>query len=130
MNLTTTRWVFFVSLVLVMPLPFYHGELAWLPVARVFFIVTAQCYLLFLDAGLANPIGGTLLLAAGALIWLLVLWLAVNAYALWTKAWPSTVRGSVMGLMVFTLLILLSSFAVYRPLMAADGPIGFLEVYD
>jgi hypothetical protein len=130
MSPITTRWVFFISLVLILPLPFYHGEFALLPVARVFFVVSAQCYFLLLEPGLASPIGGTLLLAAGTLAWLLALWLTVNAYTIWTRLWPSTVRGSVMGLLVFSLLILLSSFPVYRPLMAAKDPITFLAVYD
>ena len=130
MSPTTTRWVFFISLLLLLPLPFYNGVLGWLSAARVFFIVTAQCYLLVLDSGLASPVGGILLLAAGTLAWLLVLWFAVTAFTIWSRAWPSTVRGSVMGLLVFTLLILMSSFAVYRPLSAAQGPVTFLQVYD
>lgn len=130
MSPTTTRWVFFVSLLWLLPLPFYHGEIAWLPVARVFFIVTAEAYLLLLGSAPVNPVGANLLLAAGTGTWVVLLWMLVSAYIRWAKPWPSTVRGSVMGLLVFSLLILLSSVPAYRPLDLEQGPATFLQVYD
>ena len=129
MSPTTTRWVFFIALMLVLPLPFYNGGPGWLPAARVFFIVTAEGYLMLSEQSPASPVGGILLLGLEVVGWVVLLWLAASAYISSTKTWPSTVRGSVMGLLVFTLLILLSSIPVYRPLGLALGPITFLQVY-
>jgi hypothetical protein len=129
MSPTTTRWVFFIALLLLLPLPFYNGGLGWLPVVRVFFIVTAEGYLMLSQQSFGSPVDGILLLGLEVVGWVVLLWLAVSVYIDYTKAWPSTVRGSVMGLLVFSLLILLSSFPAYRPLGLAQGPITFLQVY-
>ena len=130
MSPTTTRWVFFIALLLLLPLPFYNGELAVLPVVRVFFIVTAQGYLMLSQQSFGSPVDGILLLGLEVVGWVVLLWLVASAYIFYTKPWPSTVRGSVMGLLVFSLLILLSTFQAYRPLGMAQAPITFLQVYD
>jgi hypothetical protein len=129
MSPTTTRWVFFIALLLLLPLPFYNGGLGWLPAARVFFIATAEGYLMLSQQSIGSPVDGILLLSLEVVGWVVLLWLAASAYIIYTKLWPSTVRGSVMGLLVFSLLILLSSLPAYRPLGLAQSPITFLQVY-
>ena len=126
----TTRWVFFISLLLLLPLPFYSGGIASLPVARVLFIVTAEAYLLLLGQVSGFLLGDIFLLSLEVVGWVVVLWFAVSAYNTYTSSWPSAVGGSVMGLVVFTLLILLSTFPAYRQLGVEQAATTFLQVYD
>ena len=128
MSITNTRWVLFVALLVLLPLPFYNGELAWLPVLRVLFIVSAEGYLAL--TGHSAVLDGLLMLSGFVLLWTGILWLLVKAFLVWTRQWPATVRGSVMGLAVFSLLITLSSIPVYRRLGNPAQMVTFFQVYQ
>lgn len=130
MTTKTTRWVFFIALLLLLPLPFVQPELCWLPVARVLFVASAEAYLYVLGSGLASTDMGIGGLAATAAVWAVLLWLVASAYVRWSAHWPSKVRGAVMSLFIFSLLIIFSSIPVYRSLAPAEGRISFLQVYD
>lgn len=128
MNITHTRWVFFVALMVLLPLPFYNGELAWLPVLRVLFIVSAEGYLAL--TGHSAVLDGLLMLSIFVLLWIGILWLLVKAFLVWTMEWPATIRGSVMGLAVFSLLITLSTIPVYCQLGTPAQMVTFFQVYQ
>ena len=130
MTITSTRWVFFIALMLLLPVPFYHGALALLPVFRVIFIITAQAYLYLSGVDPLYLLTDLVLLSAQVMFWGLCLWFIVRAYLFASRRWTASVRGSVMGLLVFSLLIILSSIPVYLSLDAEKPSISFLEVYD
>jgi hypothetical protein len=116
-----------------LPLPFYHppsyqAGIVCLPLLQVFFVVSAELYLYV--AGLGNTITGLPALAIAMPVWTALLWFISDRFIVWTGSWLATVRGSVMGLLVFTLLIIFSSVPVYRGLENSAGAITFLQVYQ
>ncbi len=130
MNSSVTRRVFFVALLLLIPLPFYHSIVVLLPAARIFLIASAEIYLWLSDASIAMALGDSVSLSLQLLLWVGLLWLLASGYTRWAKDWPASVRGSVMGLLVFSLLIIFSSVPVYYPLGCSTAGVSFLSVYD
>lgn len=102
MNLTTTRWVLWISLLLLVPVPVYGVRWGWLP---VMYLLTSL--------GAGAPLLPRLLLQV--VFWALILWLPVRTYCRWTRLWEPKIRGSVMAIVVFVSLLLVSSIPVYRP---------------
>lgn len=128
MNLATTRWVMFIALFLILPLPFYGDSLVILPLARVSFVVSAEFLLFTSGAGMAlTPL---VLLALGIGLWSVFLWLLAGAYCQLSSSWPAKVRGSLMSIAVFITLILLASLPVYRGLTVERHALTFLQVYE
>lgn len=116
MDIVTTRWVFWISLCFLMPMPVFGTPWSWLPVAYLLLAF-------FRD-------GGALLLLYAA-IWGAVLWLPVLGYCHWTRHWEPRVRGSVMAISVLTMLVMFSSIPVYRPLaLLGDKPVAFQWLYQ
>ena len=130
MTVTTARRVLWISLLLLIPLPFLLSHWGWVPAGR---IVQVMLH------GLASWIVGngdnvawiSPLLVLQLLLWLLVLWCVAWAYGQWSANWPVKIRGSIMGLTVLILLIVFSSAPVYRSLLSAEPlPMSFLQVYQ
>ena len=115
MDIATTRWVFWISLLILLPLPVFSTPWGWLPVAYLLLAF-------FRD-------GGALLLLY-ALVWGAGLWLLALGYCRWTRRWESRVRGSLMAISVLTMLVVFSSVPVYRPVaVLGDKPVTFQWLY-
>lgn len=100
MSKTTTLWVLWISLLLLLPLPILsEGGMATLPVAYLFQVSIKDWVLLELLQGA---------------LWALVLWLLAQGYIQLAGAWESKIRGSVMAIVVLSLLILFSSIPIYK----------------
>ena len=122
MPIKTAQRVLWVSLLIILPLPFYSQNLAWVPIGRIVQLLIRG---VLPEAGLAAA-----LLCAQAIIWSIVLWLMALLYGATTKAWPAKIRGSIMGLMVLTLLMLFSSMPIYYALAPpGQTALTFLQVY-
>ena len=123
MSPTTTFRVFWLSLVVVLPMPCYWQSWGVLPVLAQLQLLVANLWqqgptVAALMGGLQIAVG----LAASALM--------AQGYVRYTSLWPSRIRGSVMGISVLTALTVLSSTAVYTtPFVAASG-MTFLQVYQ
>lgn len=102
MTLNTTRWVLWVSLMVILPLPVYAQQWGCLPAAYLF---------VALIVGEGHP---ALLLAGQALVWALIFQGIAHIYCLWSAQWQAKIRGSVMSLAVFVTLIVVASVPVYR----------------
>lgn len=119
MTLTTVRWVLWVSLLVLAPVPVYQQLWGWVPLGH---LVQAVAY------G-ALPI--SLVLLGQLLLWGLILWLAAFLYGKLSLNWPARIRGSIMALTVFSVLIVFSSMPIYQPLLLGDSPrLSFLQLYQ
>lgn len=108
MTISLTRWVLWISLLVIVPLPVYGHQWGVLPVAYILYIVIIKG-----QWELAN-------VAGQALIWALILLAITYMYGYWSARWEPRVRGSVMAITVFSLLIIVSSVEVFRPLENHD----------
>jgi peptidoglycan/LPS O-acetylase OafA/YrhL len=128
MPITTTRRVLWISLLLLAPLPFYGQHWGWVPVARVLQIIAGMLSseLVFKADGEAINL---LLLLLQALFWLCFLAGAAVVYGKWSRTWPDKIRGSIMGLLVFTALLIFSSVRIYSSLLAPPQHLTFLQLY-
>ncbi|HEB29002.1 MAG TPA: hypothetical protein ENI05_14835 [Porticoccus sp.] len=130
MTVRTAQWVFWVSLVLLLPLPFYLQHWAWLPCGSVLKFIVG-CLLIESNESIAvSYLWLWLQLALG----LILCWCLAKAYGVWSTHWPSTIRGSVMSLLVFSCLVIFSSIPVYGALWShsdADNRLRtFLQIYE
>lgn len=121
MTITTARRVLFIGLLLILPVPFYSGHWALLPVANE---IPIALHLLIAELNSAN---GLLLLQG--LSGILICWLLAFAYGFWSADWPFSIRGSITGLLVLTALIIFSSVEIYRSLETASQPLTFMQLY-
>ncbi len=124
MTISTARWVLFIGLLLILPLPFYAGHWAILPTANELLIV-----LRFLLAEGAEFYGLNGLLLVQGLAGVFICWLLALLYGVSSSQWPSKIRGSIVGLSLLTALILFSSAEVYRSLESATLPLTFMQLY-
>ena len=116
MSIRTTHWVFWISLLLLIPLPVYGQSWGWLPVA--YLILTAFYHF-------------DVLYLLQALFWGALLWWLSRSYCRWTAHWEAKLRGSVMAIAVLSLLILFASIPVYRPVdRAGDSRLTFQWLYE
>lgn len=119
MTIKLTRWVLWISLLVILPLPVYGQQWGFLPAAYVLFVVVIRG-----QWELAN-------VAGQALIWALILWVIAHIYGTWSARWEPKIRGSVMAITVFTLLIVVSSVEVFRPLETANSqPLTLPWLYE
>lgn len=110
MSVNMTRWVLWISLLVLLPLPVYNGlQWGFLPPAYIIYVIVIEG-----RWELAN-VGGH------ALIWALILAALAHIYAHSAARWEAKIRGSVMAVTVFSLLIIFSSVPVYRPLDTQDN---------
>jgi hypothetical protein len=125
MTVKTAQWVFWVSLVLLLPMPFYDQHLAWLPCGSVLKFIVGE----FRESNSVSLTGLLPQLVFG----LLVCGCLAKVYGFFSAGWPSTIRGSVMSLLVFSCLIIFSSVPVYGSLSPSthnESPLRtFLEIY-
>ncbi len=113
MSRTTTFWVLWVSLLLLVPLPVYRAGWASLPVA--YLATSAGAPLLLLQAGI------------GAF----ALWVLARSYCRWTVAWQDKIRGAVMAIAVLAAITVFASVPVYRTLPQSGGePMTFQWLYE
>lgn len=102
MTLTTTRWVLWVSLLVLCPLPVFAEVWGCLPAAYLFLaVVSGEGHALWL-------LGGQ------ALVWALIFWGLALMYCKGTAQWQPKIRGSIMSLTIFVLLIAVASVPVFR----------------
>lgn len=122
MSTVTARWVLWVSLLLLLPLPFFTEQLTLLP---------AGYWIRALARGLADTqtIALSMSLALQLLLALVTTAMLAYFYSLWSKHWPSKIRGSIMGLSIFSLLIIFASVPVYDSIEDSNK-LTFLQVYQ
>lgn len=131
MPVNTTRWVLWVSLLILLPLPFhiFHWEL--LPLGAV---LKSQF------SGDLQRLYNFSLLEQALIFTQCLLAMLINALVSWgyghyTAHWQERIRGSVMGITVLSMLILFSSIAIYShqlsATMADNKPMRmtFFQVY-
>ena len=116
MSVVLARRVLWCFLALLLPLPvFYQGE-ALIPLAR-------QLYLL--AAGVGDQV-----FAGQVLVWCLVCVGLSWLYGRIAAAWPARLRGSAIGLLALAMLIVFSSFPVYRPVVPQQEEwVEFRQLY-
>lgn len=127
MSVLVSRWVLWVALMILVPLPMWvQSHWVWVPAFRV--IQLAWRSLVFsavdgvISVVLLTQMGVGALLLAGLAF----------AYGSLARAWPVKIRGSIMSLTVFVALILMASIPVYKPIVAgqAGQMVSFMSVYD
>jgi len=115
MSVSLARVVLWCFLALLLPLPFYQWQWGVLPAGRVMYVCWAQP-----DARLLVQLAA----------WLLVLAGVAAGYGRLVRDWPPRIRGSVAGVCGLLMLLLFSTFEVYRPLAPQQARwIEFREVY-
>lgn len=126
MTVTMSRWVLWVALIIVVPVPLLSSVgWHWVPVFRVVQLLWRA----LLSGKAESVLSLSIVMQAGASA--LVLALLAFAYGLVSARWPLKVRGSVMSLTLFTCLILLASIPVYRPLISSVASLQtFMSVYN
>lgn len=123
MTVTMSRWVLWIALLFFMPIPLFSNTLSWVPIARIAHLLVTGFGEAFFLLGL--PI------VLQALVWALVLGVIAFAYGYWSRRWPAKVRGSVMSLSMFSLLIIFASLPVYRPVLSPGlGDVTFMSLYE
>lgn len=122
MNKTTTHWVLWISLLLVLPLP-----VLTLPASSVGLWSSLPVgYLL-----IASIQGSGWLYLLQGIGWAALLWWAARRYCLWSEAWEPKIRGSIMAITMLSLLILCSSIPIYRDIQRQQGqPLTFQWLYE
>lgn len=125
MTITMSRWVLWVSLIIVAPMPLLsQGAWHWVPVFRVVQLLWRT----LLPASAESVLTLSIILQAG--LGALLLGGLAFTYGIWSSHWPAKIRGSVMSLMLFVSLILLASVPAYRPLVSSAEPLlTFMRVY-
>jgi hypothetical protein len=126
MSVTAIRWVLWVSLVLLLPLPLQLLELGWVP---AFFGLNVLFSTLLLPA--ASPEGAMLMLAPQVAVAVLLNWLLADCYLRISAPWPAKLRGSIMGIAVLTGLVLAATFRVYQlPFPTEAAAVTFFQLYQ
>ena len=116
MSRTATGWVLWVSLILLIPLPIPGEPWGALPVV----------YLLINSFG----VGGLWFVIYGVL-WAAVMGWVSFRYCHWSEGWEPRIRGSVMAIVILSLLILFSSIPSYRVAGDPNAPgVTFRWLYE
>lgn len=126
MTVTMSRWVLWVALIILVPIPLLsQGMWYWVPVFRVVQLLWRSLF-----SGSAEfLLSISVVMQAGAAA--LVLALLAYSYGLLSAQWPVKIRGSVMSLTLFICLVLLASIPAYRPLITSVEPLlTFMAVYN
>ncbi|ARN75817.1 hypothetical protein [Oceanicoccus sagamiensis] len=119
MPVTTARWVLWIGLLVILPFPFFADNWVLLP------IINLLKALLVFDIPLSSA--AVLLMQSCLGSWLC--WLLALAYGHWSGSWPAKIRGSIVGLLLLSAIIILSSVDVYIPLTSGSERLTFLELY-
>lgn len=102
MTPTTTHWVLWTSLMLLLPLPVYAEAWGCLPAADLFIAIFT---------GEGSP---GWLLGLQAVFWSLIFQGVAHMYCVRTARLEPKIRGSLMSVAMFVLLILVASAPVFR----------------
>ena len=96
--------VFTVFLWVLLPLPIWQSQLGWLPVMEQWrYVLSVGTWLLPLQVVVNQIICVALALIYGRI----------------SRQWPMKIRGAVVGLLVLSLVILVSTWSLYVPLGGA-----------
>lgn len=131
MPIKTTKWVLFAILVATIPVPFYLINVGWIPSARIL-LLAVHCLVFIAQEGLGGK-GPVLvfMISTQAIVYLLVIYFFCSSIVQMTEKWPSRIRGSIVGIFGLSLLIIVSSFDVYRPLHLPNAlETSFFHIYD
>ncbi|MFA7554786.1 MAG: hypothetical protein WCY88_11090 [Spongiibacteraceae bacterium] len=125
MTATGARWVLFLALLIVLPWPFFvQQQWSWLPVA---YLLPRVGSAIFNGSAPVVAMLGLIQLAVA----LVVFWGVARLYVRCSATWPVKFRGSIVGLLALTLLMIFSSVAVYGPLeLNGIVRVTFLDVYQ
>jgi|GEM_PF-3798278 len=131
MPVNTARWVLWVSLVVLLPLPLYIVEWGLLPLGAVLKSLTTDHLQQLSDVSFFERLA----IFCQCLIGILFEgWLAWSA-GYCSRHWQDKIRGSVIGITVLGTLMVFSSVGIYsnqlspRPEHHALARLSFLQVY-
>lgn len=118
MNTTTVTWVLWLALLVLLPLPVYLQAWGWVPV----WYVAGVCI---------DVLAGKATLGIAGLVVQLVVGvgltgLLARVYGHSCAGWPARIRGSIVGIVILSLLLLFSTFPVYR----TPAAVTFLTLYQ
>ena len=115
MTVLAARWVLFISLGLMLPLPFFVGD--W-------YLSTVLYIVLYLLENFS------LLMFLQLLLGLVLISVLAFLYGWYSRAWMMKIRGSILGLPVLTALVILSSISIYDDFARPDSPaVTFMQLY-
>lgn len=131
MPIKTTKWVLFVILVLTIPVPFYLINIGWIPTGRILLLgIHTILFIAIEGLGGKGPVIA-FIICSQALVYLLVIYFFCVSATQLTQRWPSRIRGSVVGILGLCLIIIFSSFDVYRPLHSPTAlKTSFFHIYE
>lgn len=125
MPVNTSRWMIWLALVVLLPLPMLAGDpQAIVPVGRVIHLALRSLL------GIGDVAMLSLPLFLLVCVYAALLWLPAWFYGRITADWQMKIRGSTAGLMVFCLLIGFSTFSVYCDLQRDCQPVTFFAIYN
>ncbi|MEH6556632.1 MAG: hypothetical protein V7459_05355 [Oceanicoccus sp.] len=131
MPVNTTRWVLWVSLLILLPFPLHIHHWGLLPLGAVLkSLLSGHLQQLYNLSLLEQALIFTQCLVA-MLISALISW----TYGYYSSNWQEKIRGSVMSIVVFSALIIFSTMPIYSHQLIASlaedksGRATFLQVY-
>ncbi len=111
MSVFTSRWVLALFLLFLLPLPVWQQQLAWLPVVEQWRHVWIA-FSLPVALHSAGNFGLCFLIAF--------------VYGVISSGWPLKIRGAVVGIAALSLIIIVSTWSLYLPILSTDRE--FLEL--
>lgn len=125
MSVAMARSFLFLALLILLPLPFYLSDWLLLTPGYVLMLVVEHWSAGRADLQQISPLGLMLQLLCALLVSVGLAYL----YGRCSSHWPVKFRGSIMGIVVMTGLILLSTWPVYDGYPAVSTGLSFLELY-
>lgn len=108
------------SLLVILPMPVFGGCWGWLPGWHIAGLLQ-QAWLT------ENTVTGLVLAFQLALAILACGGLA-QCYVHYSRLWAVKIRGSIMGIIILTLLVLLATFPLYRSIDQQCAAVTFMEL--
>jgi hypothetical protein len=131
MSVITVRWVFWVSLLVSLPFPFYIVHWGLLPLGAVLKALVFGHLQQLYELSLLQVALVLLQCLVAAVVFGLTSW----GYGRYASQWQEKIRGSVVGIVMLSFLITFSSIAVYSDQLVARNTddsvrkVTFLQVY-
>lgn len=117
------RWVLWISLIVILPLPIMSDTVVLLPLG--YFIQHFFHSVIFSEALFEYDF----LIIMQCLLWLGLLYTLAFLYGKISMNWPIKLRGSIMSLVIFIGLILCASIPVYKSIEHPQW-VTFMTIYE
>ena len=124
MSDTSTRWVIWAALAILLPIPLLYGSWGWVPS----WYTSKVAYRLFSsDMAIGSA---EVLLVVQLIVSLVLFYFIAGVYLRLCKNLPIKIRGSLVGVIILTTLILFYTFPVYHsPFDDFGASVTFLQLY-